>query len=105
MAGPALWLAENASPEHEPVLYEPGGIKFFPSCFHSTQYLSIGWVGVSLSRVDRQLLCALTALSLPNMFAARARHSIGRFLLSQLLFADWAGFSHHVRHTLTSHLG
>jgi hypothetical protein len=43
---------------------------------------------------------ALTVLSLPNMFAARAGHGIGRFLLRQLLFADWAGFSHHVRHSL-----
>ena len=61
--------------------------------------------GVSLPTIGRRLLCAFAVLSLPNMFAARARHGIGRFLLSQLLFADWAGFSHQIRHTLTSHLG
>lgn len=43
-----------------------------------------------------------TILSLPNMFTARARNCIGRFLLRELLFADRAGLGHNVRHN--SHL-
>ena len=37
-------------------------------------------------------------LSLPNMFTACARDCIDRFVLSELLFADRAGFGHDVRH-------
>jgi hypothetical protein len=37
-------------------------------------------------------------LSLPNMFTARARHCIRRFVLRELLFANWAGFGHDVGH-------
>ena len=41
-------------------------------------------------------------LSLPNVVAAGTRHGVGRVLLGQLLLADWAGFSHHVGHSLRS---
>jgi hypothetical protein len=40
-------------------------------------------------------------LSLPNMFPAATRDGFGRLSLDQLLFADGARFSHHVRHGLT----
>ena len=39
-------------------------------------------------------------LSLPHMMTAPARYGFGRLLLGQLLFADGARFSHHVRHGL-----
>ena len=39
-------------------------------------------------------------LSLPNMVTAAARYGFGWMLLGQLLFADGARFSHHVRHGL-----
>jgi hypothetical protein len=41
-------------------------------------------------------------LSLPNMVTAAARYGFGWMLLGQLLFADGARFSHHVRHGLYS---
>ena len=41
-------------------------------------------------------------LARPNIFSAGAVHGIGRLLLSELLFADWAGFGHHVGHNLAS---
>jgi len=37
-------------------------------------------------------------LALPNMFTAGAGHGIGRTLLGKLLFANWAGFRHHISH-------
>jgi hypothetical protein len=43
-------------------------------------------------------------LSLPNMVTAAARYGFGRLLLGQLLFADWARFSHYVDHGLTPRL-
>ena len=43
-------------------------------------------------------------LSLPNMMTAPARYGFGRLLLGQLLFADGARFSHHVRHGLVLRL-
>ena len=43
-------------------------------------------------------------LSLPNMLSAAARYGFGRLMLGQLLFADGARFSHHVRHGLTPRL-
>jgi hypothetical protein len=36
------------------------------------------------------------------MMAAGAGHGIGRTLLGELLFANWAGFRHHVSHNLGS---
>lgn len=41
-------------------------------------------------------------LARPNIFTARAAHNIGRLLLGQLLFADWAGLSHYISHGLAS---
>ena len=41
-------------------------------------------------------------LSLPNMVTAAAGYGFGWVLLGQLLFADRARFSHHVRHGLYS---
>lgn len=41
-------------------------------------------------------------LALPNMFTAGAVHRIGRLLLGQLPFADWAGFGHYISHDLAS---
>jgi len=46
----------------------------------------------------RKKLDSARVLSLPNMFTTRARHSIRRFVLGELLFANWAGFGHDVGH-------
>ena len=43
-----------------------------------------------------------SVLARPNIFSASAVHSISRLFLGELLFADWAGFSHHVCHALAS---
>ena len=91
-------------------------------CFFSSSSLSISLVNSrnvpgscsSAAWVHRTLHCSnflpvtnppvrkkrysARVLSLPNMFTARARHSIRRFVLSELLFANWAGFGHHVGH-------
>ena len=42
-------------------------------------------------------------LARPNIFPAGAVHSISRFLLGELLFADWAGFGHYADHDLASY--
>jgi hypothetical protein len=38
-------------------------------------------------------------LPLPNVSAAGAPDRVGRLLFSQLLFADWTGFGHYIRHS------
>ena len=38
-----------------------------------------------------------------NIFTAGAVHSISRFLLGELLSADWAGFGHYAGHDLASY--
>ena len=38
-------------------------------------------------------------LALPNVSAAGAADRVGRLLFSQLLFADWTGFGHYIRHS------
>jgi hypothetical protein len=48
------------------------------------------------------LLSAGGVLARPNIFFAGAVHGIGRLLLSELPFADWAGFGHYVGHDLVS---
>ena len=38
-------------------------------------------------------------LPLLNVSAAGAPDRVGRLLFSQLLFADWTGFGHYIRHS------
>jgi hypothetical protein len=60
---------------------------------------------VAVASVFRKLeliRAAHEVLALPNMFTAGARHRVGRPLLGELLFADWARFGHHIGHNLGS---